>query len=84
MDILKSELLKALGKSDVGALEVDEIDVAVRVAMVRFFDSPNVFANFAEHTRTLRLYPRPVVALQSESFLRSRPTPSEFTTALCT
>ena len=31
---------------------------------VRFFNSPNVLANFTEHTRTLRLYPRPVVALQ--------------------
>jgi hypothetical protein len=31
---------------------------------VRFFNSPNVLANFNEHTRTLRLYPRPVVACQ--------------------
>ena len=42
----------------------DSVDVATRVAMVRFFNSPNVLANFAEHTRTLRLYPRPVVAFQ--------------------
>ena len=25
---------------------------------MRFFNSPNVLANFTEHTRTLRLYPR--------------------------
>ena len=42
----------------------DSVDVATRVAMVRFFNSPNILANFAEHTRTLRLYPRPVVAFQ--------------------
>ncbi len=35
-------------------------------------------SNFAEHTRTLRLYPRPVVALQVESFIRSRPVKSEY------
>lgn len=35
-------------------------------------------ANFAEHTRTLRLYPRPVVAFQINSFLRSRPRASQF------
>jgi hypothetical protein len=45
---------------------------------VRFFNSPNVLGNFAEHTRTLRLYPRPVVALQQDSFIRSRPIKTEF------
>lgn len=35
-------------------------------------------ANFSEHTRTLRLYPRPVVALQVDSFLRSRPSKTEY------
>jgi hypothetical protein len=35
-------------------------------------------ANFTEHTRTLRLYPRPVVAFQINSFLRSRPRASQF------
>jgi hypothetical protein len=37
-----------------------------------------VLANFTEHTRTLRLYPRPVVAFQINSFLRSRPRASLF------
>ena len=37
---------------------------------VRFFDSPNVLANFSDHTRTLRLYPRPIVAFQTGSFLK--------------
>lgn len=46
--------------------------------MVRFFNSQNTLANFTEHTRTLRLYPRPVVAFQINSFLRSRPRLSNF------
>ena len=58
--------------------DVDSVDVATRVAMVRFFNSQNLLANFTEHTRTLRLYPRPVVAFQINSFLRSRPRTSIF------
>ncbi|XP_059488306.1 MAP kinase-activating death domain protein isoform X2 [Neocloeon triangulifer] len=58
--------------------DVDSVDVATRVAMVRFFNSQNLLANFTEHTRTLRLYPRPVVAFQINSFLRSRPRNSNF------
>lgn len=58
--------------------DVDSVDIATRVAMVRFFNSQNVLANFTEHTRTLRLYPRPVVAFQINSFLRSRPRASNF------
>uniref|UniRef100_A0A915A4M9 MAP kinase-activating death domain protein n=1 Tax=Parascaris univalens TaxID=6257 RepID=A0A915A4M9_PARUN len=65
------------------SVDSDVIDVAVRVAMIRFLNSPNVFANFSEHTRTLRLYPRPVVALQTESFLRSRPQFTQFVLDLC-
>ncbi|CAG0917906.1 unnamed protein product [Notodromas monacha] len=58
--------------------DVDAADVATRVAMVRFFNSPNLLLNFSEHTRTLRLYPRPVVAFQINSFLRSRSHTSAF------
>ncbi|XP_043219583.1 MAP kinase-activating death domain protein-like isoform X7 [Amphibalanus amphitrite] len=58
--------------------DVDSVDVASRVAMIRFFNSQNVLANFTEHTRTLRLYPRPVVAFQINSFLRSRPRVTQF------
>ncbi|KYQ46314.1 MAP kinase-activating death domain protein [Trachymyrmex zeteki] len=58
--------------------DVDSVDIATRVAMVRFFNSQNLLANFTEHTRTLRLYPRPVVAFQINSFLRSRPRTSNF------
>lgn len=58
--------------------DVDSVDIATRVAMVRFFNSQNTLANFTEHTRTLRLYPRPVVAFQINSFLRSRPRLSNF------
>ncbi|CAG5118060.1 unnamed protein product, partial [Candidula unifasciata] len=62
--------------------DVDSVDVATRVAMVRFFNSPNTLGNFTEHTRTLRLYPRPVVAFQLYSFLRSRPEKTTFTAKL--
>jgi len=62
--------------------DVDSVDIATRVAMVRFFNSSNVLANFSEHTRTLRLYPRPVVAFQINSFLRSRPRSSTYLTKL--
>uniref|UniRef100_A0A1I8JLU7 MAP kinase-activating death domain protein n=1 Tax=Macrostomum lignano TaxID=282301 RepID=A0A1I8JLU7_9PLAT len=62
--------------------DVDSVDVAARVAMVRFFNSPNVLGNFAEHTRTLRLYPRPVVAFQYFAFVQSRPRRCDFTDRL--
>ncbi|XP_040895353.1 MAP kinase-activating death domain protein isoform X8 [Toxotes jaculatrix] len=58
--------------------DVDSVDVATRVAMVRFFNSPNVLQGFQMHTRTLRLFPRPVVAFQWSSFLASRPRRSSF------
>ncbi|XP_077569484.1 MAP kinase-activating death domain protein isoform X9 [Stigmatopora nigra] len=58
--------------------DVDSVDVATRVAMVRFFNSQNVLHGFQLHTRTLRLFPRPVVAFQSSSFLASRPRRSGF------
>ena len=63
--------------------DVDSVDVAARTAMVRFLNSTNILANFTEHTRTLRLYPRPVVSLQHQSLLRSRPRSSVFTSQLC-
>ncbi|XP_056121385.1 MAP kinase-activating death domain protein isoform X28 [Rhinichthys klamathensis goyatoka] len=62
--------------------DVDSVDVATRVAMVRFFNSPNVLQGFQMHTRTLRLFPRPVVAFQATSFLASRPRRSGFTEKL--
>ncbi|KAG7250106.1 hypothetical protein CRUP_014470, partial [Coryphaenoides rupestris] len=60
--------------------DVDSVDVATRqlVAMVRFFNSPNILQGFQMHTRTLRLFPRPVVAFQATSFLASRPRRSSF------
>ncbi|XP_075401875.1 MAP kinase-activating death domain protein isoform X26 [Tenrec ecaudatus] len=58
--------------------DVDSVDVATRVAMVRFFNSPNVLQGFQMHTRTLRLFPRPVVAFQAGAFLASRPRQSPF------
>ena len=58
--------------------DVDSVDVATRITMVQFFNSKNTLGNFNEHTRTLRLYPRPVVAFQYNSFIRSRPVKSSF------
>ena len=58
--------------------DVDSVDVATRITMVQFFTSKNILGNFGEHTRTLRLYPRPVVAFQYNSFIRSRPIKSNF------
>ncbi|XP_065942198.1 MAP kinase-activating death domain protein isoform X9 [Magallana gigas] len=62
--------------------DVDSVDVATRVAMIRFLNSSNTLGNFAEHTRTLRLYPRPVVAFQMYSFLKSRPVRTHYTARL--
>uniref|UniRef100_UPI003590007C MAP kinase-activating death domain protein isoform X2 n=2 Tax=Myxine glutinosa TaxID=7769 RepID=UPI003590007C len=62
--------------------DIDSVDVATRVALIRFLNSPNVLGGFTEHTRTLRLYPRPVVAFQSAAFLASRPQAGPFTRAL--
>ncbi|XP_044125524.1 MAP kinase-activating death domain protein isoform X3 [Bufo gargarizans] len=62
--------------------DVDSVDVATRVAMVRFFNSPNMLHGFQYHTRTLRLFPRPVVAFQASSFLASRPKASAFSEKL--
>ncbi|CDQ87712.1 unnamed protein product [Oncorhynchus mykiss] len=60
--------------------DVDSVDFGAfnMVAMVRFFNSPNVLQGFQMHTRTLRLFPRPVVAFQATSFLASRPRRSGF------
>lgn len=58
--------------------DTDAVDVATRIAMVRFFNSQEVLANFIEHTRTIRLYPRPVVSFQKSSFIQSRAKVSPF------
>ncbi|EUB62225.1 MAP kinase-activating death domain protein [Echinococcus granulosus] len=63
-------------------VDVDIIDVATRVAMVRFLNSPAILGDFTEHTRTLRLFPRPVVTFQYASFMRSRPAIYPFTQKL--
>ena len=55
------------------------------LSQVRFFNSPGLLSDFTAHTRTLRLYPRPVVAFQTGAFLRSRrPKPSQFTAQFAT
>lgn len=63
-----------------GVWDLDDLTVPFfpRVAMVRFFNSPNVLQGFQMHTRTLRLFPRPVVAFQAGSFLASRPRQTPF------
>jgi hypothetical protein len=62
--------------------DIDSVDIATRVAIIRFLNSPSLLANFTEHTRTIRLYPRPVVAFQVNSFLQSRPKASLFLSKL--
>ena len=52
--------------------DTDSVDVATRVAMTKFFSSDNLFGNFENHTRTLRLYPRPIVTIQAQQLLNSR------------
>ncbi|XP_048518295.1 MAP kinase-activating death domain protein isoform X6 [Dendroctonus ponderosae] len=63
--------------------DIDSVDVATRIAMVRFFNSENVLGNFTEHTRTLRLYPRPVVGFQVNTFLKSKRRVSMFLKRFC-
>lgn len=58
--------------------DIDTVDIATRVAMVKFYNSNSLLLNFNEHTRTIRLFPRPVVAFQISSFLQSRPKASLF------
>ena len=62
--------------------DIDSVDVATRVAMVKFFTSPNILGDFERHTRTLRLYPRPIVSIQMQSLLNSRVKLTPFLTAL--
>ena len=62
--------------------DMDSVDIAVRSALVKFFCSSNVLANFTKHTRVLRLYPRPVVAFLKESFVKSRTEESKYIKAL--
>ncbi|KRY91174.1 MAP kinase-activating death domain protein, partial [Trichinella pseudospiralis] len=73
-----SSPVDATGEPSSCVVDPDEIDINLRIAMVRFFDSPNILGNFSEHTRTLRLYPRPVVALLPDSLIKSRTIPSVF------
>lgn len=42
-----------------------------------------MLANLVEHTRTIRLFPRPVVALQIKSFLQSRQKVTPFIEEFC-
>ena len=58
--------------------DIDSVDVAIRASLVKFFMSPNVVGDFVQHCRILRLYPRPLVAFQKESFILSRQTTSDF------
>jgi hypothetical protein len=62
--------------------DVDAVDIAVRVAMTSFFLAQNVLGGLQEHTRTLRLFPRPVVAVRRDAFLQSLPNVSKFVMAL--
>ena len=58
--------------------DIDSVDVAIRASLVKFFLSPNVIGDFTHHCRVLRLYSRPLVAFQRDTFIISRRTPSDF------
>ena len=58
--------------------DVDSVDIATRIAMVKLYNSPGLLLNFNEFTRTIRLFPRPVVAFQNNAFIHSRPKSSVF------
>ncbi|UXI19558.1 hypothetical protein NH340_JMT05501 [Sarcoptes scabiei] len=60
--------------------DIDLVDIAARIAMIKFFNSNGLLLNFSEFTRIIRLFPRPVVAFQTNSFLHSRPKSSVFLT----
>ncbi|TGZ72448.1 hypothetical protein CRM22_002086 [Opisthorchis felineus] len=62
--------------------EESSVSVATRVAMILFLNSRNILGGLPAHTRTLRLYPRPVVAFQFDIFMKSRPQPCLFTSML--
>lgn len=62
--------------------DMDSVDIAVRAALVKFFCSPNVLSNFTQHTRVLRLHPRPVVAFLKDTFVKSRNEESAYIKAL--
>uniref|UniRef100_A0A7N5KB06 MAP kinase-activating death domain protein n=1 Tax=Ailuropoda melanoleuca TaxID=9646 RepID=A0A7N5KB06_AILME len=76
---LKKHLKQALASMSLNTQPILNLEKFHRpVAMVRFFNSPNVLQGFQMHTRTLRLFPRPVVAFQAGSFLASRPRQTPF------
>ena len=62
--------------------DIDSVDVAIRASLTKFFTSPSVLGEFAQHCRILRLYSRPVVAFQRDSFVASRQSPSDLIQAL--
>ena len=43
--------------------------------------SPNLLENFTEHTKVIRLYPRPIVTIKTNSYLNSKPKDSNFLTS---
>ena len=62
--------------------DMDSVDIAVRAALVKFFCSSNVLSNFTQHTRVLRLHPRPVVAFLKDTFVKSRKEETAYIKAL--
>ena len=43
------------------------------IFQVNFFVSPNLLENFTEHTKVIRLYPRPIVTIKTKSYMNTRP-----------
>lgn len=60
---------ETLQESFIYGSDVDSVDIATRVALIRFFDAPGILRGCNKHMRTLRLYPRPVVAFQGKGLI---------------
>ncbi|KAL7670288.1 hypothetical protein ACOME3_005227 [Neoechinorhynchus agilis] len=82
MGFLKTKFDSVYGQlrdaKDTDSQTLDSLDVELRSAIVKLYDSDNLLLNIGEHARTLRLYPRPVVVLQKDNFLKSRIFKTEF------
>lgn len=48
----------------------DEVDVMIRIAFLEFLTSAEMIGCVGNHLTIYRLFPRPVVALKSVSFLK--------------
>ena len=58
--------------------------ISIKILQVNFFMSPNLLLNFTDHTKVVRLYPRPIVTIKTNSFMNTKPNNSRFLTTFST